>query len=112
MPSTIDRENDGGNSPLNVPEADQVKAMEDAGMYPPEEPSNDGSLKLEDTVEDTRLNFIPLWMPIAAFGLIAASYIYCEVAGIAVNEIRRAGVVAISGAFAIASVYLHKPRSK
>jgi hypothetical protein len=50
--------------------------------------------------------FIPLWMPIVAFALIVVAYIICFASGINVNPYYGAGVVGISGFFAVYCEYL------
>ncbi len=50
--------------------------------------------------------FVPLWMPILAFALIIAAYLYCYAADISVNPLYRIGAIGISGFFAAACAYL------
>lgn len=65
-------------------------------------------MKLQDEVKEVskKGEFVPLWMPVLAFLLIVASYIYLDVTGIYVNKYFEVGAIGISGLFAIACAYL------
>lgn len=49
--------------------------------------------------------FVPLWMPVAAFVLIVIAYVYTLAVGIHVNEYRMVGAIGISGLFAVVCMY-------